>query len=289
MKLKDVVIVFTILSFGATFFSFYHFFKFLFDGGFDIDRLTINVSYIFSNILQFIFLIIGVVGLIRYFTSQNIYNRLLKVYLLHLTFIFFIHIPTTLHYQYFSEYAQRTWISIGFNIFYLSFAIITILFYTQQKVNVIPAPVKSQSTRFVHYILDAFYVNVTLFTAYGYYLYNFDFAGEGMFITAYAMLIVGPFFYYLISESCFRQTIGKIVTGSYVRSKTGGAPGFGRILGRSLCRYIPFEAFSYLPSPMAKWHDQISGTDVFKKSDVDMANQDPILDHLINEDSYHEL
>ena len=68
----------------------------------------------------------------------------------------------------------------------------------------------------------------------------------------------------MISEGIFNQSLGKIVTNKYVAKANGGKPSFGNILLRSICRFIPFEAFSYLPSPMSKWHDKFSNTDVFE-------------------------
>ena len=42
-----------------------------------------------------------------------------------------------------------------------------------------------------------------------------------------------------------------------------GRPTYGQILGRTFSRFVPFEAFSFLPSPVG-WHDRWSGTRVVR-------------------------
>ena len=49
-------------------------------------------------------------------------------------------------------------------------------------------------------------------------------------------------------------------------TETGGVPSFGQCLGRSACRFIPFEAFSFFGNkgfPIG-WHDSIPKTRVIK-------------------------
>ena len=40
----------------------------------------------------------------------------------------------------------------------------------------------------------------------------------------------------------------------------GGRPSTAQVLGRTLCRIIPFEAFSFLGTPPKGWHDVIPKT-----------------------------
>ena len=69
--------------------------------------------------------------------------------------------------------------------------------------------------------------------------------------------------YYVGLEAATGQTLGKMVTGTKVVNERGGPPSLGQIAGRSICRLIPFEAFSFLASPTG-WHDSLSGTMVVK-------------------------
>lgn len=67
------------------------------------------------------------------------------------------------------------------------------------------------------------------------------------------------FLYCFLSEAIFRQTFGKIATNSCVVSK-GMRLSTGRVLVRTLCRYIPFDGFSFLFR--GNWHDNVSSTAV---------------------------
>lgn len=70
--------------------------------------------------------------------------------------------------------------------------------------------------------------------------------------------------YYLVMESIFQRTLGKLVTGTHVIAKDGAKPTFGQVLGRTCARMIPFEAFSFLGGagfPVG-WHDSLSKTQV---------------------------
>ena len=71
--------------------------------------------------------------------------------------------------------------------------------------------------------------------------------------------------YYTLLEGMFGVTSGKLVTGTKVVCPDGGSIGLGAVLGRSLCRLIPFEAFSFLGQETRGWHDSISGTYVIKR------------------------
>lgn len=72
------------------------------------------------------------------------------------------------------------------------------------------------------------------------------------------------FYYYLLLEGFFNTTIGKIITGTTIVDIEGKRPGFSRIIARTLCRFIPFEAFSFLGIAGRGWHDSISETYVVK-------------------------
>ena len=71
--------------------------------------------------------------------------------------------------------------------------------------------------------------------------------------------------YYTILEGLFGVTFGKLVTGTKVVRPDGSPIGLGTAFGRSLCRLIPFEAFSFLGQETRGWHDSISGTYVIKR------------------------
>ena len=65
--------------------------------------------------------------------------------------------------------------------------------------------------------------------------------------------------YYVVTEATLGKTIGKAVTKTSVVNEQGERPTVLNILGRTLCRFIPFDALSFLFSGTG-WHDNISKT-----------------------------
>lgn len=70
--------------------------------------------------------------------------------------------------------------------------------------------------------------------------------------------------YYVPQEAFFGRTLGKLITGTKAVNEDGTNLTFGRALGRTLCRFIPFEAFSFLGGKGRPkgWHDRIPKTKV---------------------------
>lgn len=69
--------------------------------------------------------------------------------------------------------------------------------------------------------------------------------------------------YYALFEGTLGRTPGKFITGTRVVTYDGGTPTFGKILGRSFARLVPFEPFSFLTSSNG-WHDRWSRTRVVR-------------------------
>lgn len=74
--------------------------------------------------------------------------------------------------------------------------------------------------------------------------------------------IIGMLIYYIGFESAFGVTFGKIITKTKVVTKNGHQPSFLHIVGRTLCRFIPFDQLSFLFVKNGGWHDIVSGTAV---------------------------
>ena len=64
--------------------------------------------------------------------------------------------------------------------------------------------------------------------------------------------------YYNLFEAWLGKTPAKFITRTRVVTLRGEKPGWLDILGRSLCRIIPFDALSFLFG--ADWHDRFSKT-----------------------------
>lgn len=70
--------------------------------------------------------------------------------------------------------------------------------------------------------------------------------------------------YYIVLEALFGRTLGKLITGTKVVGEDGNSASFGQIIGRSLSRLIPFEAFSFLGATGRGWHDSLAKTYVVR-------------------------
>jgi len=77
----------------------------------------------------------------------------------------------------------------------------------------------------------------------------------------YIMLLFG---YYFLCEYFFGKTPGKFLTKTRVVDMNGEWPGGKKLLVRTLCRFIPFDNFSFLFGAVG-WHDSISGTMVVRE------------------------
>lgn len=53
-------------------------------------------------------------------------------------------------------------------------------------------------------------------------------------------------FYYIFFEALYGRTPGKFITRTKVVNEDGGNASFLQITGRTLCRFIPFEPFTFL-------------------------------------------
>lgn len=129
--------------------------------------------------------------------------------------------------------------------------------------------------RFVHLLVDGFIINLV----YGLisYIYLQFFLSTDTSVNT--MLTVNFFFgysnlilllaYYLVFETYYQQTIGKMITGSVVINEYAKKPSFQEILLRTVIRYVPFDALSFLFSDNAiGWHDQWSKTYVVSKEEL---------------------
>ena len=124
----------------------------------------------------------------------------------------------------------------------------------------------SRAQRFVNMLIDAVgYVLVGIVILAGLLLVDESFEERLDSANEYLLTIVFMTLYYLPLEALFGRTLGKLVTGTRTVSDTGGPPSFGQILGRTVARFIPFEAFTFLSGDRpVGLHDRASGTRVIR-------------------------
>lgn len=129
----------------------------------------------------------------------------------------------------------------------------------------------SKTDRFINHIID--YIIVTIISGtlnVLLILISPDLAEETnekkYTILSYGISLTIFFLYFFIFESNANgKTIGKYVTKTSVVTPKGNQPTTSQIAKRTLCRFIPFDAFSFLFSDSG-WHDSIP--DLYVVSDA---------------------
>lgn len=73
-----------------------------------------------------------------------------------------------------------------------------------------------------------------------------------------------PVFYYCILEASTGRTLGKLIMKTKAVKEDGTRLSIARAFLRTLCRYIPFDIFSFLggEGSLRGWHDKLSKTKV---------------------------
>ncbi|WP_375238494.1 RDD family protein [Aurantibacter sp.] len=135
------------------------------------------------------------------------------------------------------------------------------------KVNKILA---SNEKRFYNYLIDSLVkvvLGIIISVIVGLYanftndvsLYNVIVEEDSYLKSFLESLIIGVL-YYTVIETYTGKSIGKYITKTRVVLEDGSNPEFSDVFLRSLCRHIPFDAFSFLGEPGKGWHDSLSKT-----------------------------
>lgn len=119
----------------------------------------------------------------------------------------------------------------------------------------------SKTKRFINYVIDRiilFAIGVVAYIGFEY----IDVIIPDNAITNYLFGSAIGFVYYFIFEISTQRTLGKLVTKTKVVTEDGLTPTSHMLITRSLSRFVPFDAFSYLGSENTGWHDRWSKTRV---------------------------
>ena len=123
-------------------------------------------------------------------------------------------------------------------------------------------PVASSNRRFLNFILDNIAFRVLTMAI----MVATMVAGIDIWPTnrVYEVLLGLSLFmlYYAVQEAFWGRTLAKFITGTKVVTAEGDAPTVQQVIGRTLCRLIPFEAFTFFEKFPVGWHDKFSGTRV---------------------------
>jgi len=79
--------------------------------------------------------------------------------------------------------------------------------------------------------------------------------------------VLATIFYTFMEYLTKGRSVGKFLTKTKVVNVDGSLPTLKSFFIRSLCRFIPFEPFSFFSSKGYGWHDDYSGTRVVKISE----------------------
>jgi len=135
----------------------------------------------------------------------------------------------------------------------------------------------SKEQRFLNFIIDrvVFYLIfftigillVLLFSLIGFekgvvWMENLENIGKGW---DYLVSYTGMFIYFFVMETLLSKTIGKAITRTIVVYENGEKPILKDIAIRSLVRFVPFDALSFLGTLGNGWHDKWSKTFVVKE------------------------
>ncbi len=118
------------------------------------------------------------------------------------------------------------------------------------------------ATRFLTYLID---IIVYYAISFGLGMIAGMGAGEEVSAIASILSLATFFLYYVIMEAAFGKTVGKMVMKTRVVDTNGGAASAGAVILRTICRIVPFEAFSVWMDGNVMWHDKWASTRVIQE------------------------
>jgi uncharacterized RDD family membrane protein YckC len=119
----------------------------------------------------------------------------------------------------------------------------------------------SPTRRFFTYLIDIVILYVIIIGALVYMMYENEITEDST--GAINLIFFGLLFlYYAGMEAAFGKTIGKMVTKTRVVDPNGERITLSAAAIRSLCRLVPFEAFSIWSEGNVMWHDRWASTRV---------------------------
>ena len=117
----------------------------------------------------------------------------------------------------------------------------------------------SRWLRFIHFVVDHALVALVTYFLLGYLYSQGIVRVEDEHIKYYYAGLL--FIYYLVMETTTHRTVGKLLTSSKVVSADFKKPSIGKMLLRTLVRFVPFEVLSGFAYP---WHDTWTDTKVVR-------------------------
>jgi uncharacterized RDD family membrane protein YckC len=122
----------------------------------------------------------------------------------------------------------------------------------------IPLPA-SAGKRLGNYLLDGIFIQLINFVLG--FVAGLTFGENISELALFGFSVLIFLAYYIISEAVWGKTLAKLITKTKVVDKDGNLPSWGKTIGRTFARFIPFETLSFLTRKFpAGWHDKLSKT-----------------------------
>lgn len=121
----------------------------------------------------------------------------------------------------------------------------------------------SQGQRLSTLLFDSFFIAIFA-VSFG-FLMGMSGLGELLLnINTNLLMLIVYCIYYIPQEALSGRTLGKLIAGTKAVNEDGSELTLGRAFGRTLCRFIPLECFSFFGGNgrIRGWHDSIPGTKV---------------------------
>lgn len=258
-----------------------------------VQGLVKTYSYTFAYFFYIILVLLGITGLLLFVTSGYKKSGLLRVFMCYEIFSFpftafyyytILNRDTSLPYMNYS-FGWQFYAGIIVNLLYVAVSAVGLWYISKKRVPKIIyfgtgenrtgqfAPANG-GLRFANRLIDAVIIITVLLRSLTSY---YSAGGNNFFRSAdidesplllYLIEIPAIIIYYLLLEGIFNTTAGKSATNTTIVNDSGERPGFAKILGRTFCRLIPFDALSFLGAGARGWHDSIPNTYVVESIDA---------------------
>ncbi|MGO4710023.1 RDD family protein [Chryseobacterium sp. 2TAF14] len=258
---------------------------------FSFTTLNLNFTNRFEHIeiWNFVFYVLLFIGGLQFIKSKGKETRFVG-FVFSVIFInaIILSLQSILHKLLVLKWTEITSLQKFFSVFgfvilaatlYISYQVLKTI-KNQKQIDIVETETKTTVTdtgkwqRFFHWLIDLTVMSLILIPfliTLGYWLMDSGVLRDSetfrMFFRSrfslYVIIFIFLFIYYPISEILFGATPAKFLTESRVINSKAEAPNSSTIFLRTLCRNIPFDAFSFLAK--RGWHDSLSETYVVKE------------------------
>ncbi len=275
MKNKDLKTTVSVLLVLLFVNNLYYFIK----SFFQVGILALN----YRSIISYLPMFIGITGVIIFITSQYKKSSLLRIYFCYVIALspitcwyyfklFFI--TTEMRPGSFTQIDVFTYIYFIIFLIHITTVIVALNLLTKERqVKLAFTNISGESIaefnptiigiRFANRLIDLL---IILLLVYNFIAFNTDYFTSEISrqftnpITLTLLELVALIYYYLFMEVIFKTTAGKCATNTIIVNSNAETASIAQLIGRTFCRLIPFEPFSFFANNGRGWHDSITNT-----------------------------